>query len=58
MTRAHPLLREALQLPHEDRADLVAEFLASLVDEPSEDSTEVAQAWGAEIERRARRAFA
>jgi len=50
--RAEQILRDALQLPVEERADVAAELLASL-DEPADDDVEVA--WAAEIERRARR---
>jgi putative addiction module component (TIGR02574 family) len=52
------LLKEALKLPARDRADVAAELLASLDDEPSEDPEEVAKAWAAEIERRGRRVLA
>lgn len=53
--RAEALLREALALPPDDRADVAAELLASL-DEPStEDAAAVEAAWAREIERRARR---
>jgi putative addiction module component (TIGR02574 family) len=47
------VLHEALQLGLSDRAELVAELLASLDGEPDED---VEAAWAAEIERRAARA--
>jgi putative addiction module component (TIGR02574 family) len=57
MTR-DALLKEALRLPVRERADVAAELLASLDDEPSEDPDEVAKAWGAEIERRGRRVLA
>jgi Putative addiction module component len=47
------LLEEALQLPPDQRAELVGELLATLEpDTPSERRTETA--WIAEIERRAR----
>ena len=52
--RAQELLREALTLPPDERADVAAELLASL-DEPTENVAEVEAAWAAEIERRARR---
>ncbi len=52
--RAQELLREALSLPPDERADVAAELLASL-DEPVENPAEVEAAWAAEIERRARR---
>jgi len=53
-SRARELLREALGLPVEERADVAAELLASL-DDGGEDPAEVEAAWAAEIERRARR---
>ena len=46
--------REALMLPPHERADFAAELLASL-DETMESPEDVQAAWGAEIERRARR---
>ena len=46
-SRAQELLREALALPIEERADVAAELLASLDEGGAEDS--------AEIEKRARR---
>lgn len=57
MTR-EALLQEALKLPHNERADVAAELLASLDDEPAEELEEVEKAWAAEIERRARRVLA
>lgn len=56
-SRARELLREALALPVDERADVAAELLASL-DDGSEDPAEVEAAWAAEIERRARRVLA
>lgn len=53
--RAQAVLREALTLPVEERADVAAELLASLDEEPTEDLVEVEMAWAKEIERRARR---
>jgi putative addiction module component (TIGR02574 family) len=57
MTR-DALLQEVLKLPQRDRADVAAELLASLDDEPAEDPEEVERAWAAEIEWRARRVLA
>lgn len=54
MSRAG-VLREALKLPAPERADIAAELLESLDEEPADDPEEVARAWAAEIERRARR---
>jgi putative addiction module component (TIGR02574 family) len=54
-SRAQQLLREALTLPVEERADVAAELLASLDEAPPEDPAEVEAAWAREIERRARR---
>ena len=53
--RAQELLRDAMALPVNERADLAAELLASLDDAAAEDPEEVEAAWAAEIERRARR---
>ncbi len=47
------VLAESLQLPLEDRAELAAELLASLGEEPLEDPQVVEKACAAEIERRA-----
>ena len=55
---AQELLREALALPLDERADVAAELLASLDDAEAEDPAEVEAAWAAEIERRARRVLA
>jgi len=57
-SRAHDLLREALTLPLDERADVAAELLASLDDAAAERPADVEAAWAAEIERRARRALA
>ena len=54
-SRAQALLREALTLPAEERADVAAELLASLDETPRDDPGEVEAAWAREIERRARR---
>ena len=53
-SRAQALLREALTLPAEERADVAAELLASLDEAPPEDPAEVEATWAREIERRAR----
>jgi len=53
--QAEALLREALALPDEDRADVAAELLASL-DAPAADDPETVQSlWSQELERRAKR---
>ena len=57
MTR-EALLHEALKLSHTERVDVAAELLASLDEEPADNLEEVEKAWGAEIERRARRVLA
>jgi putative addiction module component (TIGR02574 family) len=57
-SRAQDVLREALTLPLEERADVAAELLASLDDAAAERPADVEAAWAAEIERRARRALA
>ena len=57
-SRAQQVLREALELPVHERADVAAELLASLDDAPLENQAEVEAAWAAEIERRARRVMA
>jgi hypothetical protein len=54
-TRAHDVLREALALPLDERADVAAELLASLDAAAAEYPADVEAAWGAEIERRAPR---
>jgi putative addiction module component (TIGR02574 family) len=56
-SRAQELLREALNLPPQERADVAAELLASL-DEADASVDDVEAAWAAEIERRARRVLA
>jgi putative addiction module component (TIGR02574 family) len=67
MPRTEALLREVLKLSPEERADVAAELLASLDDVPVAETAETAEtdgadeverAWGAEIERRARRVLA
>lgn len=56
--QAQALLREALTLPPEERADVAAELLASLDEPTTDDPVAVQAAWAKEIERRARRALA
>jgi len=53
-SRAQELLREALTLPLEERADVAAELLASL-DDTETDLASLEAEWAAEIEKRARR---
>jgi hypothetical protein len=53
--KAKALLREALALPPEDRADVAAELLASLDSTDLEDAEAVQAAWAREIEERAHR---
>lgn len=57
-SRAQDVLREALALALDERADVAAELLASLDDAAAERPADVEAAWAAEIERRARRALA
>lgn len=56
--RAQELLREALTLPVDERADVAAELLASLDEPATTDAAAVEAAWAREIERRARRVMA
>ncbi len=56
--RAQALLREALTLPLDERADVAAELLASLDKPATMDAAAVETAWAREIERRARRVIA
>jgi putative addiction module component (TIGR02574 family) len=56
--RAQELLREALTLPPDERADVAAELLASLDDPTTDDPAVVQAAWAQEIEKRARRVLA
>lgn len=53
--QAEALLREALALPDEDRADVAAELLASLDPPATDDPGSVQSLWSQELERRARR---
>jgi putative addiction module component (TIGR02574 family) len=55
--RAQDLLREALLLPADERADVAAELLASLDDQEA-DTADVEAAWAIELEKRARRVLA
>ena len=55
--QAEALLREALALPEEDRADVAAELLASLNAPSPDDPATVRTLWAQELERRARRAL-
>ena len=57
-SRAQQLLRDVLELPLDERADVAAELLASLDDAQAEHPADVEAAWAAEIERRARRVIA
>lgn len=52
--RTQDLLREALALPVDERADVAAQLLASLDDEDVA-TEDIEAAWAAEIEKRARR---
>ncbi len=54
-SRAEQVLRDALALPQDERADVAAELLASLDDAPPDSQAQVEAAWAREIERRARR---
>jgi len=56
--RAQAVLREAMSLPADERANVAAELLASLDDDAPEDPAAVQAAWAKEIERRARRVLA
>ena len=56
-SRAQELLREALNLSPDERADMAAGLLASLGDVEG-NADEIEAAWAAEIERRARRVLA
>jgi len=57
-SRAQEVLRDALALPLDERADVAAELLASLDEAAVEQPGDVEAAWATEIERRARRALA
>jgi hypothetical protein len=51
------LVRDALALPAERRAEFAADLLASLDRDEHDDPDAVRAAWAAELERRARRAL-
>jgi putative addiction module component (TIGR02574 family) len=53
--RARKLLKDAMELPLSERAELVTDLLASMDGQPDAD---VEAAWAAEVERRAREALA
>jgi hypothetical protein len=55
---AQALLREALSLSDEERADLIAELLVSLEGPIVDGAAAVEQAWAEELETRARRVLA
>ena len=57
-SRAQDLLRDALALPSDERADVAAELLASLDDPAPTEATAVEALWARELERRARRVIA
>jgi putative addiction module component (TIGR02574 family) len=57
-SRAQELLRDALTLPADERADVAAELLASLDGPTPPEATAVEAMWAREIERRARRVMA
>jgi len=57
-SRTQELLREALALSVQERADVAAELLASLEEPILADETAAEVAWAQEIERRARRVIA
>lgn len=54
---AETVLREALELPLDERAQIAAELAASLEQEPAEDPDAVRLAWASELSRRAERAL-
>jgi hypothetical protein len=55
---AESLLRGALALPKDDRADLAAQLLVSLDETTEVDLSDVDELWARELEARARRALA
>ena len=56
MNSTEALLRQALALPDPERADLVAELLASLDERVDDDPTSVGELWRSELERRGQQA--
>jgi putative addiction module component (TIGR02574 family) len=56
--RVQALVRKAMALPADERANVAAELLASLDDSVPEDPVAVQAAWAKEIEKRARRVLA
>jgi putative addiction module component (TIGR02574 family) len=52
--RAENVRRQALELTDNERAELAAELLVSLEEQPQSDDAEHSEAWTAELERRAR----
>jgi len=57
-SRAQDLLRDALALPSDERADVAAQLLASLDEPAPTEATAVEAMWARELERRARRVIA
>jgi len=57
-SQAQELLRQALALPADERADVAAELLVSLEEPTIVDEVVVQAAWAREIERRAHRVIA
>lgn len=55
---AETVLREALDLPLDERAQIAAELAASLEEDPADDPEVVRLAWAAELSRRAAQALA
>lgn len=56
-TEPDPVLREALALPVDRRAEVAAELLASLDAPVHDDPHAIRREWAEELERRARRAM-
>jgi hypothetical protein len=51
---ADSVLRQALKLPEEDRAEIATRLIASLDADSHENRDDVEEAWAAEIERRSK----